>query len=596
MFKTSTSQWILFALLVCFPRITLAAEPSPQWTGWVEAAGYFSSNQSRAEAVYFQPLAQTENSLLFADIRAKLFTEDIREGNFAVGYREIINNDWIVGAWIGYDHRRSSFGNTFNQISAGFETMNPDFDFRLNTYMPLSDPKSTSATAQVVFTGSQLYMISGAESPMHGIDSEFGVRLPIERFGFENSQEARLFFGGYFFDDTNLPRSIIGPRIRTEFRMFDLEYLGAGSRLTIEAELQHDHIRNNQAELGVRLRIPLFDGQPSRYASTDPLVRRMTEGLERDTDIVTIPSGPELLVNAATGALVDNVITVDATDNLRHEITHQAGSNTLIIVDGSAGQIESSVRLRGEQTFAGGGTILRLKGAESGTLTSWKLPGTRPTLTPPRICGLQGYSWSIITFPRIHYPQDQYPGSSIPCSQDDYSLIFVDGQKVHIDGVDLDGKGFSSGIEGGTPLHGVVATLVDISTCRYFDTAFQGSPCRTIQTVSAHPAGFVVENTRIRGTAFFGVYIGDDSTATLENVSIQTIRSYNLTTPTFSPSAIFAHNRNSIRISDSTISGIPGTAISLNNDNVLNLNQTSISNISGSEIEANDRNVIDVLN
>jgi hypothetical protein len=175
-------------------------------------------------------------------------------------------------------------------------------------------------------------------------------------------------------------------------------------------------------------------------------------------------------------------------------------------------------------------------------------------------------------------------------------LIFVEGENVHIDGLDLNGKGFASGVEGGTPLNGVVSTLVDQSTCRYLDPTFQRSPCRMIQLVSAHPANFVLENTLITDVAFFGVYLGDDSSALLQNVSIQAIRSYDLAIPVFSPTAIFVHNNNNIRISNSTISGVPGTAISLNDDNVLILDHTSISQISGAEIEANDRNIVNVSN
>ena len=71
-----------------------AQEPSrlgaAKWTLWVEFGGFYGSNDSsRAEGVLWVPLAQGATSLLFGEARGKLFEDDIREGNIALGYRQM---------------------------------------------------------------------------------------------------------------------------------------------------------------------------------------------------------------------------------------------------------------------------------------------------------------------------------------------------------------------------------------------------------------------------------------------------------------------------------------------------------------------------
>lgn len=590
------------SLPIAFPNPAFADEPSQRWTGWIEAAGYLSSQRDRGELVLFQPLLQDQNSLLFADVRGKLFTEDISEGNFAVGYRELVEQDWILGAWAGFDHRRSSSDNTFNQMSVGFEALSTEYDFRLNAYLPLSDPKNTSTAAQVVFSGSQLYLISGAESPTHGLDSEIGVRLPLEKVGFGLSQEARLFFGGYFFDDASLPDSIIGPRVRTEWRMFDLDYLGAGSRVTLEAEFQHDRIRNTQAEFGIRLRIPLFDSAPSQFAARDPLIRRMTEGLERDTDIVTGPAGPEPILDAVTGVRLDRVITVDATDDVLESVLN-ADSNSLVIMDGAAGEIVTTgMYVLPKQTLAGGGTALMLKGAHTGTNISFLLPGIPPTLRPPKVGCI--------------------PLLGLFCGD----MIFVTGRNIHITGLSLDGLNISTaGVAGGAGGGDAISFTVDdvLSSPAFFGecsrgpsfgvettptdrtVAVQRLECTsgTINIPLQNPVAFTVENTTIENMVSAGFLLGDDSSMSLHDVTIKHTNLDNPPVPSSfllygadSPAAIIAHNNTSIRISHSTISDVNGMGILVNDDNSLVMDNVNFSQITGPAIEADDRNSINLSN
>jgi hypothetical protein len=100
----------------------------------------------------------------------------------------------------------------------------------------------------------------------------------------------RAFAGGYFFDSyaAGFPQ-LAGPRVRLEMRLFDLAFLGDGSRLTASAEFQHDDVRDSQGFGGIQVQIPLGKGKRDSGAPClTPLQRRMLDPVVRDIDIITM--------------------------------------------------------------------------------------------------------------------------------------------------------------------------------------------------------------------------------------------------------------------------------------------------------------------
>jgi hypothetical protein len=75
----------------------------------------------RGEAALWAPIAQDGRSIVFTDIRGKLFDENQREGNAALGYRHLGASGWNSGLWIGFDRRRTERGTDFDQLSFGGE-------------------------------------------------------------------------------------------------------------------------------------------------------------------------------------------------------------------------------------------------------------------------------------------------------------------------------------------------------------------------------------------------------------------------------------------------------------------------------------------
>ncbi len=369
----------------------------PKWSPWLEFGGYYSSEASRGEAAAFVPLWQSSASLFFADLRGKIFEDSVNEGNFALGYRQALQG-WNLGAWAGYDRRRTTFGSVFNQVAGGIEALSADWDFRANVYLPVNREKIVSDTsvggtaASVAIVGADILMTSGGtrtdtrvtEIAPWGVDAELGYRIPM--LSPELNQELRIYGGGFYFDHDLLDKAVAGPKARIEWRFNDILPLAIGSRLTLEAEMRNDDVRGTDWELGARLRIPFAVERTN--AALSPLDRRMTESLERDTDIVTqsktrsttVDVGPrttEKVEDARTGVDFDRVATVDGTGNLQTTLNN-AGGNSLIVASGTF-NTATMVTLAADQTLMGSGGTISVKGLTTGTVANFTASGSTPT-------------------------------------------------------------------------------------------------------------------------------------------------------------------------------------------------------------------------
>lgn len=396
---------IAFPALVfaaCLPASSAFAEPvsaPDKWRGWGEVGSYFGTdNASRGEVAIFAPLLQSETGLLFTDVRGKLFEEDNQEGNAALGYRHMLSSGWNLGVWGGLDLRNSQDGNSFWQAAGGFEALSENWDVRVNGYLPLSDPKNAPSLASVSLSGSNILMTGGKEIPLYGVDGEVGVRLFSSDNQADGSSEAadsvflsgghelRLYGGGFWFDGKDAQQEVTGVRTRLEYRVDDVFSSLPGSRLTLEGEFSYDEVRRDKWEVGARLRLPFGGASPARtstYAALTPQSRRMTEGLERDTDVVTAPSGVvEAVIDNATNVTLDRVAL--ATDETELASGVGLGANTLIVAQKGVAAVydlrgTDGQALQASQTILGGGGTIKVRGATTGTVTTFTAAGARPT-------------------------------------------------------------------------------------------------------------------------------------------------------------------------------------------------------------------------
>ncbi len=388
---------LLLVLCVSLPaRATGEFGGSGKFVGWWELGGFYGTDDSsRGEIVLFTPLMQSATTLFFLDARGKLFEEDVQEANLALGYRQMLPSGWNLGLWAGWDVRDTEVDNTFHQISFGIEALSERFDVRVNGYVPVTDPKGSPDLAEVFLRGNNILMVGGEEVALYGIDGEIGMLLFSRTRGgggglkgapaAAKRHELRGYVGGFWFDDDDAIDEVAGPKGRLEYRINDIVSSLPGSRLTIESELSYDEVRDTKFEIGARLRIP-FGTRGSdaalRTASLNAQELRMIEGLERDTDIITVQSKEESVIDNATNVAMNAVSFASNANQFANAV--DKGGNRLIILQRNGAQIDVSAtdgqQLQKNQTVQGGASTILVRGAKSRVVAPFTAPGSRPTL------------------------------------------------------------------------------------------------------------------------------------------------------------------------------------------------------------------------
>lgn len=524
------------AFLSLLPSVSLAGNVAAQkWQPWLELGGFASTDQSRGEVGLWAPLWQSERSLLFVDLRGKLFEEDQSEGNYSFGYRQMLPNGWNFGFWGAYDSRHTVFGNHFSQAATGLELLSEDLDLRFNGYIPLDKDElisrasisSTTGATQSPFvelrsnrllliqsglTSTTTTQIETRELALWGVDGELGIKLPAPSM--KPGSQLRAYLGAFYFDHQDID-PLVGPSLRLEWRIEDIVPNWSGSRLTFETEYKWDHERDHQGEIGLRLRLPLADSDSALTSiQLTSQERLMTEALVRDTDIVTIKNSSrstftnvsgssetvEPVEDALTGVSIDNVEIVANGDDLQAGVT-AAGANSLIIASGGAAEF-GRIELSENQTLLGGGGTLAVRGQASGVVSGFTAPGTRPLIN--------------------HTPFTE--------------AVVTAANNTHITGVDITGGGigsFSFPVEN-------TGVSVPLGT----DTVY-------------------ITNAHISRPHVHGVFVFSNST------NINVIDSY---VSSDDGNGISGHDNISINVLRTTIGGINGGSFAFNNNNDISIN------------------------
>lgn len=387
---------------------TFADSLNQRWGPWVGMGGRFSDSRTAGEADLFAPVWQNPNSLLFFDIRGNFGDGDTRSGNFGVGYRHMLDNGWNLGVYGYLDVGRSPLGNTFYQSTIGVEALSNSLDFRANAYLPLGSRQkrmdvgswsNVATTApEAVLTGTELgiqrivttslgtnYLV---ERAMAGFDAEVGVRLPV--FPDHPKLDFRAFAGGYHFEADGM-EDISGPRARLELTARDFAGM-KGVRLTGGLAWQDDKVRGSQLIASIGLRVPFnpgtSSGQPLSYMED-----RMTDPVTRDVDILTgsraesvatsttIEIQTEQAINSWNNEVVTSVTNVSGSAgpaSLQGELDAR-GVGSVVVLNGNV-TTTASVAVNAGQTLLGGGTALRVRGAETGVEVDYVAAGDQGSI------------------------------------------------------------------------------------------------------------------------------------------------------------------------------------------------------------------------
>lgn len=538
-----------------------AETPSPgQWEPWFELGGYYNSRDddghgsfgtSRGEASVFVPIMGGQRRLLFSQLTAKFFQDDIQEGNLAVGYRQMTRSGFNFGAWIGADVRNTEIDNRFWQMSGGFEALSHNVDARLNWYGPATSPQSgVAGFAQVQLTGTQLLMTGGEEVALKGFDAEVGVRVPLEYANLDpKTFELRAYAGGFYFQDSAAGSDIKGVKGRLELRINDVISTIPGSQLTAEYEVSHDDYRDTRHEVGMRVRIPfnLASRPTTSLVSMSGQRRRMLDGVQRDTDIITARSKAEQVADNLTGVNFDRVAIVNNGGSVT-TTSATAGASSLIIVNGT---VAGAQAVQGNQTLQAGGSTIIVRGQRSGTTAPFTAPGAAGRLTTPAV------------------------------DQDNLTLL---GSNTHVNGLTIVGGG-SAGIGDGIDV-GSNRTNVFIVGTNISNTGGDGIDIDDNNQVT-------LTNVTTRNTDESGIDVNDDNRIAINGGSITnpdsdgvqinddntvTIAGLTITNMTDGDDGIDIHDGNTITLSQVTITGPGDDAIQLEDDNTLTITGSAFRN------------------
>ncbi len=447
-----------------------------KWAPWIELGGAGSTERHRGEITIFAPIRQNDRTMLFTDVRAKVFEAGAVEGNFAIGVRRMLPSRINVGAWTSLDVRATESNKDFTQFAAGVEALTENIDARLNGYAPTDNKaivsSSTSSAGRI--SGGTIVLDTTTstivERALYGVDAEIGGRVPLERMGWNpDRHEAWLHVGGYHFDDGPVD-DLTGPMARVTYRIKNIIPQIEGSRLSIRAEYRNDDVRDGQFEGVIRLRMPFGPrAVTSQYRRLSALERRMVERIERDIDIVTSMASSsstitEGAIDAATGRPIAGVQVIDASGNLQTAF-NTAGANAVIVVDGSNGSVDTGngVTMGANQTVLGGGSSLAITGAQTGNSGTFVAPGTRPTIVNATLGG----------------------GSN---------AVMTTANNARIQGVTIVGNNNPGDLNN----RGIVS---EIGT-----------------------TGVVIEDVAIRNTGSDGILLRDNTTTTVRNTTIDNVR------------------------------------------------------------------------
>lgn len=342
-----------------------------------------------ARGELFLPIKQSNDDLIYADIRGLQDNLHNYEGNIGLGYRRIIPNslfgkDWIFGGYGFIDARYSEARNRFFQTTLGLEALSDSVDLRSNVYIPQKGTKAVRGTADVEGTvvGTQLRLVGTSnvrERALPGLDVELGYKLPIFT---DQIDTIKLYGGGYYFNADDYDR-VAGPRGRLELQWQNFLNISDDTRFTVGVEVQKDEVRDTSAFGIARLRLPLYNTKDySKRDKLSAIEQRMTSRVVRDVDIVSVKQRigrkvDELATISVNGVQTSSVTIVDATDDVPVELA-AAGAGSTVIIDGSEGLIEPTavLTLMPNQSITGGGVPIR--GTATGLVGTI---GSRPTIS-----------------------------------------------------------------------------------------------------------------------------------------------------------------------------------------------------------------------
>ncbi|MCP4327080.1 MAG: hypothetical protein GY791_01400, partial [Alphaproteobacteria bacterium] len=324
-------------------------------------------------------------------------TDDEEQGSIGLGYRTMLNPQWILGVNGFFDILDSRYDNTFLQGGVGVEALSEDWDFRVNGHFPSGDPEDVEELGydiigiDVLMDTNRFGLRSYEERAMNGVEGEVGWKLPI--FDSDPDFEIRIFGGGFYYWADNL-QNVAGPRGRIEARIYDLDFLTDGSRLTLGGEVRNDDVRGTEGFGSVIVRIPLAAMGVGSQPKVTGLDRRMLDRIVREPIITGIGYNDEAVFINNGDARVDTIFFAENNgggSGVKYDPTYllralnEGGDNSLVVLDGGNGAYTAGaggINLADGQSLVGSAKEVKLTGSYSGYMVYFtpNPGGTKPTI------------------------------------------------------------------------------------------------------------------------------------------------------------------------------------------------------------------------
>jgi hypothetical protein len=221
------------------------------------------------------PVWGRPNSFIYFSPQALYYDTDQYSGSLGIGYRKLINDSVIVGAFLFNDYDRAPSGHVFSFLSPGIELITNRWGFSANLYLPVGQKDHNTEQYfaadfghydDVSFSGHNQIdqLVNTAETTGLGADTELSYRLPLF------NQDIQLAVDGYYFNPQG-STPITGAAARISIPL--------NKRLELSMSDGYDNVFHNTVKISLTLDL---GSRQTHFHSNANLQERMTDAVTRN--------------------------------------------------------------------------------------------------------------------------------------------------------------------------------------------------------------------------------------------------------------------------------------------------------------------------
>lgn len=245
--------------------------------------------------------------------------------SFGAGYRQVLGlnlgEPQLFGLYVLADYMNSSYGNSFWNVTPGFEILGP-IDFRLNGYFPVGTHKYEYTSYEFDhFAGNAEYdqVYKGFEETGIGGDAEVGMKI----FSI-NHMPIKAYVNGYSFNtDDNGDVVGIGGRVTFQPTRY----------MTLELKDSYDNVQHNVFMGGIKFYLnAMSQGMNNTNVDNQSIQQRLYDPIENNFGGIGFASNmPENLSNVqnvGTAIVKDHIIFTELGSSATEGTMTTTGSGT----------------------------------------------------------------------------------------------------------------------------------------------------------------------------------------------------------------------------------------------------------------------------